>query len=194
MIRQTESESTAELTYLLLKHATHPHCRRDYRDRVHDYELWQCALCKVVCHDLDNCVSTLISRQSLWLKSWNLLSVTWTLRSPLAQGAGITSWRDPVLCRCPTAMCQPNRMSQASVVSVGGFSPVTTPWSIFLKLPHTLPLYKSFFPCESSSQFRWWMFIPRNSSSRPSYDLTDVNITNTTLALEQHNTVLFAKL
>lgn len=43
-------------------------------------------------------------------------------------GSGSTSWRgDPVLCPRPTAVCQPNRMSQSFVVRVGGFSPVTTP-------------------------------------------------------------------
>ena len=43
-------------------------------------------------------------------------------------GSGSTSWReDPVLCPHPTAVCQPNYMSQAFVVRVGGFSPVTTP-------------------------------------------------------------------
>lgn len=55
--------SIAEQSYSLLKHATHPHCiRSDIRGNIHDYKLWLCTLCRVVCHDLDNCVSTLISQ------------------------------------------------------------------------------------------------------------------------------------
>lgn len=92
-----ESQSLAELSYSVLKHATHPHrCRSDTHDSMHDYDF---ALFRVVCHDLDNCVSTLISHQSLWLKSWKLLSVIWTLHSALLLwlGSGGTSWRgDPV--------------------------------------------------------------------------------------------------
>ena len=80
---RTDSRRIALLSYSLQKHATHPHCSRsDTHDNMHDYRLWHCALCRVICHHLDNCASTLIRSQSLWHQSRRLLSVV-LLSSPL---------------------------------------------------------------------------------------------------------------
>lgn len=203
MIRQIESKSFADLSYSQLKqcYATHPPCSRS--DNVHDHKLWQYPLCRVVCHDLDNCVSTLSSHQSLWLQSWKLLSVTWTLCS----GSGS---RQHILERRPRAMSGtlhwvPPQCAQPCANQTAWLKPLWLVWvaSLLWLLPdpclsNSLTLFlskSSFFPRESSSWFRWWMFIPRNSSSLPGYDLTEgANFTNTTLALEQNDTALFAVL
>ena len=90
-IRRTESRSIALLSYSLPKHATHPHCSRsDTHDNMHDYRLWHCALCRVICHHLDNCASTLIRGQSLWHQSRRPLSVA-LLSSPLLSSLLLSS-------------------------------------------------------------------------------------------------------
>lgn len=132
--RQSDSKRISGLSYSLPKHAAHPHCcQKDAYNNIDGWMLWQPALSSGVCLDLSHCVSTLLT---LWLQAWKPLSMTWMLHSG-SEGSQQPSWRGETSIM---SMCQLICMTQSSVVSVGGFSPLTTPWPIFLRLPHTLQL------------------------------------------------------
>ena len=159
---RTDSRRIALLSYSLQKHATHPHCSRsDTHDNMHDYRLWHCALCRVICHHLDNCASTLIRSQSLWHQSRRLLSVV-LLSSPLLPSPLLSSpllsgsvGRQHILDSSPSVMSLshsrvPAEPHDSSLCGKCGWLPSCDYSLTHLSNSLTLLLSSSFFPRESS--------------------------------------------
>lgn len=158
---------------------------------MYDYELKQCVLCRVVCHDLDNCVSTVISRSH----RGSSRGAAWTLCSGSGDWQLIQERRPSVMSVSHSRM--PTRPHDSSLCGECGWLP-----SCDYSLTHLsqTPSHPSSatpsFHVNHRADLGDECLSPRNLaySSLPCHDLSEcVAIANITLALDYYTDMPYSR-